>query len=90
MKCPHCGKSIPGTTEPTEQQCYDARQQVMNFESTRAHVMSEAEYKKYTTKGTKNALQVKQEIKDTYKGTQYTGVDVYSPSEELLFRVSIP
>lgn len=56
-------------------------------ETVRAHVMTEDEFTKYKHGGTKIAVQVRQEIKDTYKGQGYAWIDVYSPGEELLFRI---
>lgn len=58
-------------------------------ETVRAHVMTEDEFTKYKNGGTKIALQVRQEIKDRYKGQGYAGIDVYSPGEEILFRLNL-
>lgn len=55
----------------------------------RAHIMSSTEYHQHQTGQTKDVLQVKQEIKDMYKGTEYDAIDVYSPDEELLYRVTL-
>lgn len=61
----------------------------MNIIKVRAHIMDEEMFMQYANGGTKNALQVRQEIKDRYKGQHYDWIDVYSPKEELLFRIAI-
>lgn len=53
----------------------------------RAHVMDEESFLTYAHGG-KKALEVKQSIRDMYKSQGYAGIDVYSPNEELLFRVT--
>lgn len=55
--------------------------------TVRAHVMTEEDFIIYGAGG-KKALQVKQAIRDLYKGQGYSSVDVYSSNEELLFRVT--